>query len=254
MTVGVYVPGDSAALSMGADEVVAAILGEAGRRGLAVDLVRNGSRGLFWLEPMVEVDTPAGRVAYGPVAAADVASLFDSGFLEGSPHPLAQGPTEEIPYLKNQERLTFARCGITDPLSLDDYQAHGGFAGLKQALSLETAAIVEQVTRSGLRGRGGAGFPAGIKWKTVHGIEAAQKYIVCNADEGDSGTYADRMLMEGDPFCLIEGMTIAAVAGGATMGYIYVRSEYPHAIATFDAAIAIARSAGLLGAAFDIEQ
>jgi len=184
MTVRVHVPGDSAALSMGADEVVAAILGEARRRGLAVDLVRNGSRGLFWLEPMVEVETPAGRVAYGPVATADVASLFDSGFLEGSPHPLAQGPTEEIPYLKNQERLTFARCGITDPISLADYEAHGGFAGLKQALSLEPAAIVEQVTRSGLRGRGGACFPAGIKWKTVLGAppdpnnRADQKYIV----------------------------------------------------------------------------
>jgi len=266
MTVGVYVPGDSAALSMGADEVVAAILGEAGRRGLAVDLVRNGSRGLFWLEPMVEVDTPAGRVAYGPVAAADVASLFDSGFLEGSPHPLAQGPTEEIPYLKNQERLTFARCGITDPLSLADYEAHGGFAGLKQALSLEPAAIVEQVTRSGLRGRGGAGFPAGIKWKTVLGDppdpnnRADQKYIVCNADEGDSGTYADRMLMEGDPFCLIEGMIIAGIAVGASEGWVYIRSEYPHAFRQMGRAVEIARDAGWLGSnvagsgkAFDIQ-
>src|SRR5690242_10767741 len=184
----VYVPGDSAALSVGADEVAAAILGEAARRGLALDLVRNGSRGLFWLEPMVEVETaqglPGGRIAYGPVTAADIPGLFEVGFLSGGTHLLSQGPTEEIPYLKNQERLTFARCGITDPLSLADYEQHGGFAGLRQALALEPAVIVEQVTRSGLRGRGGAGFPAGIKWKTVLGEQAQQKYIVCNADEG----------------------------------------------------------------------
>jgi formate dehydrogenase iron-sulfur subunit len=266
MTVRIYVPGDSAALSVGADEVAAAILGEAARRGLAVDLVRNGSRGLFWLEPMIEVEAAAGRVAYGPVAAGDVLSLFKDGFLEGGAHPLAQGPTEEIPYLKQQERLTFARCGITDPLSLRDYEAHGGSAGLKQALVLEPAAIVEQVTRSGLRGRGGAGFPAGIKWKTVLGAppdpnnRAEQKYIVCNADEGDSGTYADRMLMEGDPFCLIEGMTIAGIAVGATEGWVYIRSEYPHAFRQMARAVEIARDAGWLGAnvagsgkAFDIQ-
>jgi formate dehydrogenase iron-sulfur subunit len=247
MTVRVYVPGDSAALSVGADEVAAAILGEAARRRLAVDLVRNGSRGLFWLEPMIEVETAAGRVAYGPVAASDVLSLFKDGFLEGGAHVLAQGPTEAIPYLKNQERLTFARCGITDPLSLGDYEGHGGFAGLKQALGLEPAGIVEEVTRSGLRGRGGAGFPAGIKWKTVLGVEAAQKYIVCNADEGDSGTYADRMLMEGDPFCLIEGMIIAGIAVGASEGWVYIRSEYPHAFRQMGRAIEIAREAGWLG-------
>jgi formate dehydrogenase iron-sulfur subunit len=247
MTVRVYVPGDSAALSVGADEVAAAILDEAQRRGVAVDLVRNGSRGLFWLEPMVEVETAGGRVAYGPVTPGDVLSLFQAGFLEGGAHVLTQGPTEEIPYLKQQERLTFARCGITDPLSLEDYQAHGGFAGLKQALSVEPAAIVEQVTRSGLRGRGGAGFPAGIKWKTVLGVEAAQKYIVCNADEGDSGTYADRMLMEGDPFCLIEGMTIAGIAVGASEGWVYIRSEYPHAFRQMERAVEIARDGGWLG-------
>jgi len=177
-----------------------------------------------------------------------VLSLFKDGFLEGGTHVLAQGPTEAIPYLKNQERLTFARCGITDPLSLDDYESHGGFAGLKQALGLEPAAIVEQVTRSGLRGRGGAGFPAGIKWKTVLGVEAAQKYIVCNADEGDSGTYADRMLMEGDPFCLIEGMIIAGIAVGASEGWVYIRSEYPHAFRQMARAVEIARDAGWLGA------
>ncbi|OWY28736.1 formate dehydrogenase beta subunit [Herbaspirillum robiniae] len=243
----VYVPRDSTALALGANEVAAAIAAEAGRRGLKVELVRNGSRGMFWLEPLVEVATGAGRVAYGPVDAGDVPGLFDAGFLGGGAHALAQGPTEEIAYLKKQERLTFARVGVTDPLSLDDYLAHEGYVGLKNALALTPEGVVQQVLDSGLRGRGGAAFPTGIKWKTVAGAKAAQKYVVCNADEGDSGTFSDRMVMEDDPFMLIEGMTIAAVAVGATEGYIYVRSEYPHAIATLNEAIAIAAGRGYLG-------
>ena len=197
---------------------------------------------------MVEVSTSTGRVAYGPVTAADVTGLFDAGFLEGAAHALGQGLTEQIPYLKNQERLTFSRMGITDPLSLADYQAHEGFAGLRAALALPPADIVQQVLDAGLRGRGGAAFPAGIKWKTVLATQAAQKYVVCNADEGDSGTFSDRMTMEGDPFMLIEGMAIAGIATGATQGYVYVRSEYPHAIATMNEAIGLAESAGFLGA------
>ena len=196
---------------------------------------------------MVEVETPAGRVAYGPVAPADVASLFDAGFLEGKTHALSQGLTAEIPYLKNQERLTFARVGITDPVSLDDYVAHEGYRGLRRALTLEPAAIVEEVTESGLRGRGGAAFPTGIKWRTVLGAPSDQKYIVCNADEGDSGTFSDRMVMECDPFVLIEGMTIAGLAVGATQGYIYLRCEYPHAHVALNEAIAAAKQGGYLG-------
>src|SRR5579875_2687968 len=260
MSVRVYIPRDSGALSMGAESVADAIAAEARRRRLDIEIVRNGSRGLYWLEPMVEVATPSGRVAYGPVAAKDVASLFDSGFLTGGKHKLAVGPTDEIPYLKRQERLTLARVGIIDPLSLDAYVEHGGYRGLERALALSGAQVVEEVTASGLRGRGGAGFPAGIKWKTTLETEAKQKYVVCNADEGDSGTFADRMLMEGDPFVLIEGMTIAGLAVGATRGYIYLRSEYPHAVATMNQAIARARAEGLLGPkvfdstfAFDIE-
>jgi formate dehydrogenase iron-sulfur subunit len=248
--VTVYVPRDSAALAVGAQPVARAIEAEAARRGAAVRLVRNGSRGLFWLEPLVEVATPAGRIAYGPVAPGDVAALFDAGFLHGGAHALSQGPTEDIPYLKRQERLCFARMGLTDPLSLDDYAAHEGWAGLKRALAMAPADVVQQVLDSGLRGRGGAAFPAGIKWKTVAGATPAagtQKYVVCNADEGDSGTFSDRMTMEGDPFMLIEGMAIAGIAVGATMGYVYVRSEYPHAIATLTEAIARATGAGFLG-------
>ncbi|SRR5579875_579265 len=247
MSVRVYIPRDSGALSMGAESVADAIAAEARRRRLDIEIVRNGSRGLYWLEPMVEVATPSGRVAYGPVAAKDVASLFDSGFLTGGKHKLAVGPTDEIPYLKRQERLTFARVGIIDPLSLDDYVEHGGYRGLERALALSGAQVVEEVTASGLRGRGGAGFPAGIKWKTTLETEAKQKYVVCNADEGDSGTFADRMLMEGDPFVLIEGMTIAGLAVGATRGYIYLRSEYPHALRTLKAAIAAANASNYLG-------
>jgi formate dehydrogenase iron-sulfur subunit len=245
--VSIFVPRDSAALAVGADKVAKAIAAEAAQRGIDIQLVRNSSRGLFWLEPMVEITTPQGRVAFGPVEPEHVASLFDADWLNGGAHELALGLTEDIPFLKSQQRLTFARMGITDPLSLADYEAHEGYAGLRRALTLAPAAIVQDVLDSGLRGRGGAAFPAGIKWKTVAATTAKQKYIVCNADEGDSGTYSDRMTMEGDPFMLIEGMTIAGIATGATQGYIYVRSEYPHSIAALNAAIHIAREADYLG-------
>lgn len=245
--VTVYVPRDSAALAVGADEVAAALQAECARRGLALNLVRNGSRGMFWLEPLVEVATPQGRIAYGPVDPTDIPALLDAGLLAGGAHALCHGVTEQIPYLANQERLTFARMGVTDPLSIADYEAHEGFAGLRAALALQPDAIVQQVLDSGLRGRGGAAFPTGIKWKTVAAAPAAQKYVVCNADEGDSGTFSDRMTMEGDPFMLIEGMTIAALATGATRGYVYIRSEYPDAIATMNEAVARATAAGFLG-------
>lgn len=247
MTIKIYVPRDSSALSMGADEVATKIVVEAARRAVSVDVVRNGSRGMFWLEPLVEVETDKGRVAYGPVTPSDVASLFDSDFLHGGQHALCHGLTDEIAWLKNQERLTFSRVGITDPVSLDDYLAHEGYRGLRRALNVAPAAIVQEVTESGLRGRGGAAFPTGIKWKTVLDCQAGQKYIVCNADEGDSGTYSDRMIMEGDPFVLIEGMTIAGIAVGATHGYIYLRSEYPDALAILNEAIASAYAQQYLG-------
>ncbi len=250
----VSVPRDAAALALGADAVARALEGHA-------TVVRTGSRGMFWLEPMIEVETEAGRIAYGPVSAADVPGLLAAGLLTGAAHALRQGLTQEIPFLARQTRVTFTRCGAVDPLSIEDYQAHGGLGGLRKALEIGPEATIETVLKSGLRGRGGAGFPTGIKWKTVADTPDGQKYIVCNADEGDSGTYADRMLMEGDPFGLIEGMVIAGLAVGATKGFVYTRSEYPHAIATFDAALAVARTVGLLGPdvmgsgrAFDIAQ
>jgi formate dehydrogenase iron-sulfur subunit len=241
----VYVPRDSGALSMGAGEVADAV---AARLPDGISLVRNGSRGLYWLEPLVEVETPQGRIAYGPVTAADVESLFAADFLTGGAHPLRLGLTGQIPYLSTQERLTCARVGVIDPISLDDYRAHGGFAGLERALAMAPADIVKEVTDSGLRGRGGAAFPTGVKWKTVLDQKDGQKYITCNADEGDSGTFSDRMIMEGDPFVLLEGMIIAGLAVGATQGFIYLRVEYPHAKQTLEQAIAAAYGAGYLGA------
>jgi formate dehydrogenase iron-sulfur subunit len=250
MSITVYVPGDAAALALGADEVATAITINAAKNGLNIRIVRNGSRGLFWLEPLVEVVTAQGRIAYGPVTADDVPGLFAAGFASGGKHALRVGDIETVPYLAQQQRVTMRRVGVIDPVSLEDYQAHGGGKGLALARKLAPAAIVQQVTDSGLRGRGGAAFPTGIKWKTVLNTQSAQKYIVCNADEGDSGTFSDRMLMEGDPFCLIEGMAIAALAVGATRGYIYVRSEYPHAIAALNAAL---QAAGDWLGDFDIE-
>ena len=249
----IFVPLDSAAKALGADDVADAVAQQAKARGLDVQIVRNGTRGMIWLEPLVEIDTPEGRIGYGNVTPDQVPDL-----LNGKLNSL--GRVEDIDWFARQTRLTFARCGVIDPLDLDDYETHGGLAGLRRALAMTKAQIVQEVTDSGLRGRGGAGFPTGIKWKTVSEAEASQKYIVCNADEGDSGTFADRMIIEGDPFSLIEGMAIAGLGVGATRGYVYLRSEYPDAIAVLTQAVKIARERGLLGAdvlgsgrAFDME-
>jgi formate dehydrogenase iron-sulfur subunit len=256
----IFISQDAASVAVGASRVARAIADIALQQGVTIDIVRTGSRGLFWLEPLVEVETPEGRIAYGPLQPSDAASLFKAGFLAGGNHPTRLGRMDELPYLARQQRLVFARCGLTDPVSIADYKAHGGFKGLARALDCSAQEIVDQVKLSGLRGRGGAGFPTGIKWDTVLHAEASQKYIVCNADEGDSGTFADRMLMEGDPLTLIEGMIIAGLAVGATKGFIYIRSEYPHAFRTMNAAIEAATRAGYLGASvmgsgrsFDLE-
>jgi len=247
MTQRIFVPRDASAVSVGAERVVRAIEREAQSRGLAVEIVRNGSRGLYWLEPLIEIESSGQRIAYGPVRPEDVAGLFDAGWLQGGAHALCHGPSEDIPYLKRQTRLTFARMGVTDPLSLEDYRSHGGLKGLERALAMKAEDIVGAIDTGGLRGRGGAGFPTGIKWRTVMNAGGGQKYIVCNADEGDSGTFSDRMLMEGDPYCLIEGMIIAGLAVGADTGYIYLRSEYPEAWDVLEEAIVTATREGVLG-------
>jgi formate dehydrogenase iron-sulfur subunit len=247
VTTTVFVPRDASALSLGADATAAAIAATAAARGESVRVVRNSSRGMFWLEPFVEVETAAGRLGYGPVKPSDVPSLFEAGFLRGGAHRLAHGKVDAIPFLARQERLTFARAGLTDPLSLADYEAHGGLRGARRALAMAPTAVVEEVVASGLRGRGGAGFPTGIKWRTVAGAAGPTKYVVVNADEGDSGTYSDRMVMEGDPFVLLEGMLIAGYATGASYGYIYLRSEYPHAAKVLRQALETWRAAGIYG-------
>ncbi len=257
--VKLYLPLDSVAVSLGADEFAVALHDEAKRRDVDITLTRTGSRGMHWLEPLLEVEKDNVRYGFGPVEAGDAAAIMDA-LANGGDHQKALGPVEEITFFKNQTRLIFARCGITDPLNIDEYAAHGGLVGLDNALSMECASVCEEVMASGLRGRGGAGFPAGIKWKTVANAKADQKYIVVNADEGDSGTFADRMILEGDPLLLIEGMVIAGIAVGATKGYIYLRSEYPIAAGALNAAIQCAHGAGLLGdnihgsgKAFDVE-
>ena len=260
MTSRIYIPRDSTAIALGADKVALAIDEDARAAGADIEIIRTGSRGLYWLEPLVELATTAGRIGFGPVGVGDAGDIVRTVSTGDHRHPKSLGLVEEIPFLREQQRLIFSRCGVTDPLSLNDYERHGGLAGLRRAIELGPEATLGEVVASGLRGRGGAGFPTGIKWKTVAGVDADQKYVVCNADEGDSGTFADRMLMEGDPFLLIEGMAIAGLTVGATRGYIYIRSEYPHAFDTIRRSIEIGRRSGLLGGnvlasgqAFDLE-
>ncbi|MBN8818248.1 MAG: formate dehydrogenase [Sphingomonas sp.] len=219
--VTVRISDDALAIACGADDVAAAFE----KAGATVERV--SSWGMQWLEPLVEIDGKG----FGPATPADVAAILDGSSM------LAIGAIESHPYIASQQRLTFARAGKTRPTDLGDYEATGGWKGLARAKQIGAEATVEEVLASGLRGRGGAGFPTGIKWRTVAAAKADQKYIVCNADEGDSATFADRMVMEGDPYMLIEGMAIAGFATGATRGYIYVRSEYPHAIAKLEEAI-----------------
>ena len=212
---------DALALACGADGVADAFAAA----GCTVE--RTSSWGMHWLEPLVKVD----GVGFGPATPDDVAAI-----LAGTSDK-AIGRIADHPFIAKQQRLTFTRAGRTRALSLDDYAATGGWEGLNRARALSPADVIAEVTASGLRGRGGAGFPAGIKWQTVANAAGPRKYIVCNADEGDSGTFADRMVMEGDPYQLIEGMAIAGYAVGAEQGYVYIRSEYPHAIAKMNAAI-----------------
>ena len=246
-----YLPADAAALAVGAESVAQALAAAAQARGVTLDLIRTGTRGMVWLEPLLEAEGPQTRIGFGPMLPSDAASVL-AAILDGTDHPKALGAVAAIPFLREQTRLVFARCGITDPLSAADYAAYGGWKGLARAKSLGPAATIEEIIASGLRGRGGAGFPTGIKWRTAAAAEGAPKYIVCNADEGDSGSFADRMIMEGDPFLLIEGMAIASFATGATHGVIYLRSEYPHAAAALRRALRIARAEGVLDG-FDLD-
>jgi len=243
----VFLPRETTALSLNVEALIPAIKKEATKRNLELQVVRNGSRGAAWLEPLLEIEHEGKRIAYGPVTTIDIKSLFDVDFLNAGEHELKLGDITAIPWFKQQQRLTFSRSGITESLSLDDYIKFDGFAGLGKALKLNGNEIIKSILDSGLRGRGGAAFPTGIKWQTVADAESDCKYIVCNADEGDSGTFSDRLLMEGDPYCLIEGMVIAGIAVGAELGYIYLRSEYPLTKIILEEALTKAKEAGYLG-------
>ena len=243
----IYISADTTSVSLGADDVAVAIQERLKNNQSNSTIVRNGSWGLFWLEPMIEVEIDNERHAYGPVSCEDIPTLFDLGFPKAFDHPLYLGKIASLPAIQKQTRMTFARCGLIDPASLDDYSSYQGFVGLKKALSLSSTEIIDQIEKSNLRGRGGAGFPTGIKWRTVNNTKSDKKYIVCNADEGDSGTFADRMLMEGDPCVLLEGMIIAGLAVGADQGYIYLRSEYPLANKVLSKAIDELYKANYLG-------
>ena len=246
-TLSVYISGDASARALGADQVALEIAARASATGRAITIVRTGSRGMVCAEPLVEVETAGSRIAYAPVNTGDLDGLFAAGFLDGREHALRLGRLDALPWFAHQERLSFARCGLIDPLDYVVWCASGGLAGVERALELPAQRIVQEIGESGLRGRGGAAFPTGRKWQTVLEREAPEKFIVCNADEGDSGTFSDRMLMEGDPYTLLAGMLIAGLAVGATQGYIYLRIEYPHARRVLEAAIRIARERGLLG-------
>ena len=247
MRTRIYVPRETAAISVGADDVAIAIARYAKENKHDIELIRNGSWGATWLEPMVEVVVGDQRIAYGNVEAGDVAALFEAGLLKGGEHDKRVGPVDEIPYLINQDRWTHWRCGLINPLSVEDFQAHQGFRAISKAFEMGQQPVIDAIKESGLRGRGGAAFPTGIKWQTVADTPSEQKYVTCNADEGDSGTFSDRMMMECDPLGLVEGMMVAGFAVGASKGYIYLRSEYPLTFSILNRAIVAAREAGWLG-------
>jgi formate dehydrogenase iron-sulfur subunit len=260
VTIKIYIARETSARSVGADDIAQQLQALTRQAGLDIEIIRHGSRGMTWLEPLLEVETEQGRVAYGPVTPDDLNELVAAEFYLGKPHVLGHGLTERLAYFAVQRRVTFNRCGLVTAGSIDDYRAHDGFVGLERALQMTPQQIIDEIKQSGLRGRGGAGFPTGIKWQTVANTPAEQKYIVCNADEGDSGTFSDRLLMEGDPLALIEGMIIAGRAVGADAGVIYLRSEYPLAAELLTNAITAARKTGWLGNAiqgsdfkFDLE-
>ncbi len=243
----IYLPRETTAISLGANNLEIELNREANLRNIDIKIVRTGSRGAAWLEPLIEVEKGNTRIAYGPITTKDISSLFDADFLNAGDHKLKIGDPMSLPWFQKQQALIFSRCGTQESLSISSYEQANGFQGLKKALALSSEEIIDTVTQSGLRGRGGAAFPTGIKWKTVFEAKSDTKYIVCNADEGDSGTFSDRLLMEGDPYCLIEGMIIAGLAVGAEKGFIYLRSEYPLAKDILHEALKRAREAGYLG-------
>ena len=242
----------------GAEEVMKAFNDEIGRRGLAdtVDVVPTGCHGFCAQAPVLVVD-PWGYF-YGKVAVADIPDIVETSLVQGKPverlsyaDPVSGRKialAADIPFYKDQLKIVLRNCGEIDPTSIHDYIERDGYAALSTALQTMTPdKVVEEVTASGLRGRGGAGFPTGRKWGFTRAATGDIKYLICNADEGDPGAFMDRAVLEGDPHTVIEGMLIAAYAIGAAEGIVYVRAEYPIAVEHLRIAIGQAQSAGLLG-------
>lgn len=248
MSIPLYVARETSALSVGIEEVLAKILEVGAARGIDFEVIPTGGRGLHYLEPLIEVGEE--RMLFGPLEVAEITTLFEAGFPGLIDHPKCLGSVYELDFLKTQSRLVFGRVG--NQSATDVSLLRNGLNGLRAAEAMSPQGILSELGASMLRGRGGAGFPAHVKWQTVFDTPGDEKFIVCNADEGDAGTFSDRLLMEGDPFLLIEGMAIAALVTGARKGYIYLRSEYPLACEILGEALDVAREEKLLGE-FDIE-
>jgi bidirectional [NiFe] hydrogenase diaphorase subunit len=232
-------------LSSRSDDLVAAFEEEIARRGLEKSCRAKGvgCLGLCAGGPLVAVE-PGGTL-YRGVAAGDVGEILDA--LTGSPLARLHCP-RETPFFQRQQKIVLENCGRIDPTALEDYIAAGGYQAMHTALTRMTPEeVTREVSRSGLRGRGGAGYPTGLKWSTVAKAENTPKYVICNADEGDPGAFMDRSVLESDPHRVIEGMVIAGWAVGASRGFIYLRAEYPLAVKRVKAAITAAERSGLLG-------
>ncbi|GAB4173338.1 MAG: NADH-quinone oxidoreductase subunit NuoF [Calditrichia bacterium] len=244
----------SCGIAAGAKKVYEALESYITEKNVPIELDKTGCIGMCYREPLIEFRTKDQEkgVIYGDVTPDMAIQLLET-FVADQPLPdtnvvkAEDKPAEEEGFYKNQIRIVLRNAGIIDPEKIDDYKDKDGFQGLERALSMSPEQVIEEVKQSGLRGRGGAGFPTGLKWQFARGSKGDEKYVICNADEGDPGAFMDRSVLEGDPFSVIEGMTIAAYAIGANKGVIYVRAEYPLAIKRLQIALEQARKAGYLG-------
>ena len=255
----VYIGMGTCGLATGAGKVREAVEKWAESRGQSIEITPTGCIGFCQVEPIMDVVVESGhRLSYGQVQPEDVSFILDEALnknnykIDGLLGQHRNGSTplegipclEEHPFFRKQLKKVLRNCGIINPVSLEEYKASGGFAGLGKALAMTPRDVIDEVTRSGLRGRGGGGFTTGKKWLFAYNENNAKKYIVCNADEGDPGAFMDRALMEGDPYAVLEGIMIAGYAIGADEGIVYCRAEYPLAIRRLEIAIEAMKKKG----------
>jgi len=256
----IFIQNATCGLAAGGKELRSVLEEELPRLGVEADVIPTGCIGMCFAEPLVDIKMPGKpRVCYSEVTPKKLREILNSHLVEGKPltdyamGTLGDGrikgirPLFDLPVLKPQVRIALRNCGIINPAELDHYLARDGYQGLQRAIKMKPEEVIEEVVASGLRGRGGGGFPTGLKWKFCRAAEGSDKYLICNADEGDPGAFMDRSLLEGDPHAVLEGMCIAAYAIGASHGYIYIRAEYPLAIERLKAALRQMREVGLLG-------